>query len=93
MSGTIEQPAAWDVDTFTGKAGDIVALEGGGVSWVDGHQDHGRGRARSWRPGMPQGTFSTSPKDDTYELIINVWNAAEPGPYQFVFQGGKLARE
>ena len=94
VSGTIEQPAAWDVYTFTGKAGDIVALEGEGcqlgsmiteIMDAEGHEVGG--------PVCRKGTFSTLPKDGTYELIINVWNAAEPGPYQFVFQGGKLARE
>jgi hypothetical protein len=93
-SGIIEQPAAWDVYTFTGKSGDIVALEGEGcqLGWMiteimdaEGHEVGG--------PICRKGTFSRLPKDGTYELIINVWNAAEPGPYQFVFQGGKSASE
>jgi hypothetical protein len=92
VSGTIEQPAAWDVYTFTGKAGDIVALEGEGcqlggmiteIMDADGHEVGG--------PVCRKGTFSKLPKDGTYQLIINVWNAAEPGPYQFVFQGGQVA--
>jgi hypothetical protein len=92
VAGNIEQRAAWDVYTFTGKEGDIVVLEGEGcqLGWmlvsVYDSQDREIGGM-----GCRKGTYFKVPKDGAYQLVINSDNAAEPGPYHFVFQGGKLA--
>jgi hypothetical protein len=92
VSGTIEQRAAWDIYTWTGKEGDIIAVEGEGCDLgsmittildPEGHEILG--------PGCRKGTYFKLPKDGTYQFVVNSWNAAEPGPYHFVFQGGKLA--
>jgi hypothetical protein len=92
VSGTIEQRAAWDIYTWTGKEGDIIAVEGEGcdlgsmlTSILDpeGHDLLG--------PMCRKGNYFKLPKDGTYQLVVNSWNAAQPGPYHFVFQGGKLA--
>jgi hypothetical protein len=92
VSGTIEQRAAWDIYTWTGKEGDIVAIEGEGCDLgsmfaaildPEGHEMFG--------PNCRKGSYVKLPKDGTYQLVINEMNAAEPGPYHFVFQGGKVA--
>jgi hypothetical protein len=90
VSGTIEQRAAWDVYSFAGKEGDIVALEGEGcqLGWMLTSIMDAEGRDIGG-PVCRKGTFMKLPRDGTYQLIINVNNATEPGPYQFVFQGGK----
>ena len=43
------------------------------------------------RPSCRKDSYFKLPNDGTYQLIVNSWNAKEPGPYHFVFQGGKLA--
>ncbi len=92
VSGTIEQRAAWDIYTWTGKEGDLIAVEGEGCDLgsmlttildPEGHEFLG--------PSCRKGNYFKLPKDGTYQLVVNSWNAAEPGPYHFVFQGGKLA--
>ena len=92
MAEVIFRPAC--LRTVLSQYGQDLPLEGEGcqLGWMiteimdaEGHEVGG--------PVCRKGTFSTLPKNGTYQLIINVWNAAKPGPYQFVFQGGKLARE
>lgn len=91
VSGNIEQRAARDIYSWTGKEGDIVVLQGEGcqLGWmlvsVYDSQDREIGGM-----GCRKGTYFKVPKDGTYQLVINSDNAAEPGPYRFVFQGGKL---
>lgn len=92
VTGTIEQRAAWDVYKWIGHEGDVVLISGQGcdVKWMitsildeAGHDTLG--------PSCRAGTYYKVPKDGTYRLVVNSDNSPEPGPYQFVFQGGKLA--
>jgi hypothetical protein len=41
-------------------------------------------------PSCRKGNYFKLPKDGTYRLVVNFDNAAEPGPYRFVFQGGQV---
>jgi hypothetical protein len=95
VSGNIEQWAAHDVYTWTGKAGDLIVLSGEGCELkvhtiiidADGHDVLG--------PSCRAGTYYKLPKDGTYQLIVNggEWAHGEiTGPYHFVFQGGTLAK-
>ncbi len=94
VSGNIEQWAAHDVYTWTGKAGDLIVLSGQGCDMKfftsiidpDGHDFMG--------PSCREGTYWKIPKDGVYQLVVNggEWaHAAVTGSYHFVFQGGKLA--
>ncbi len=91
VSGNIEHRAAWDIYTWAGQEGDIVALEGEGCKLdmvtvildPEGHDTLG--------PSCRKGTYYKLPKDGAYQLVINAGNTGEPGPYHFVFQGGKPA--
>ena len=95
VSGNIEQWAAHDVYTWTGKAGDLIVLSGKGCDLKfftaildpEGHSILG--------PSCRTGTYWKLPRDGTYQLVVNSgeWAHAEAiGPYHFVFQGGKLAQ-
>ncbi len=94
VSGNIEQWAAHDVYSWTGKQGDLIVLSGEGCDLKvlitiidpDGHDALG--------PSCRTGDVFKVPKDGTYQLVVNggEWSHAEvTGPYHFVFQGGKLA--
>ena len=92
VSGTIEQRAARDIYTWTGKEGDLIAIEGEGCdlgSMLTGILDPEGHDFLD--PSCRKGNYFKLPKDGTYQFIVNSWNAAEPGPYHFVFQGGKVA--
>ncbi len=93
ISGNIEQWAAHDVYTWTGKQGDLIVLSGEGcelkvlTTIIDpgGHDSLG--------PSCRAGDAFKVPADGTYQLVVNggEWSHAEmTGPYHFVFQGGKL---
>lgn len=95
ISGNIEQWAAHDVYTWSGKAGDLIVLSGEGCDLKvltsiidpDGHDILG--------PSCRTGTYWKLPKDGTYQLVVNggEWAHAKiTGTYHFVFQGGKLAQ-
>jgi hypothetical protein len=92
VSGNIEARAARDIYTWTGQAGDLVLVSGQGCDLgsmitdiidPEGHDLLG--------PGCRVGTYYKLPENGTYQFVINSTDAAEPGPYHFVFQGGKLA--
>jgi hypothetical protein len=101
VSGTIDQRAAHDVYTWNGHAGDLIVLSGAGCNLghvmtaiidPDGNSVLG--------PGCREGTYWKLQKDGPHKLVINSDDCGEcsdeemdkPGPYHFVFQGGKLAR-
>ena len=61
ISGTIEQRAAWDIYTWTGKEGDIIAIEGEGCdlgSMFAAILDP-EGHGCPW-PELPQGLVTSS---------------------------------
>lgn len=91
MTGNIEQRPAHDVFTRTGQEGDLAILSGQGcelrgmsISIYDpgGHDYLG--------PGCRVGTFFKFPKTGNYKMVVNAMDAVDFGPYQFVFQGGKI---
>jgi von Willebrand factor type D domain len=93
VSGNIETRAAHDVYTFQAQEGDLIVFSGQGcelgglaVSVYDA-QGHD-----FLAPSCRTGTVFRMPKTGTYSLVINSDQASEPGPYHFVFQGGKIAK-
>lgn len=91
VSGNIEHRAAHDVYTWTGDAGDLVLVSGAGCDMPnqitdiidpEGHDALG--------PLCRAGTVYKLPERGTYQLIVNSFDNG-PGPYHFVFQGGKPA--
>jgi von Willebrand factor type D domain len=93
VSGNIEQRAARDIYTWTAHAGDLIVLSGEGcdLGWMgtdiidpEGHDFLG--------PSCRVGTDYKVSENGTYQLIVNSLDSPSPGPYHFVFQGGKLAK-
>jgi hypothetical protein len=93
VSGNIEQRAARDIYTWTAHAGDVIVLSGEGcdLGWMgtdiidpEGHDFLG--------PSCRVGTDYKVSENGTYQLIVNSLESPSPGPYHFVFQGGKLAK-
>lgn len=90
VSGTIEQKAAHDVYSFTGKANDVIKISGAGcdvgtmmISLIDPE-----GRDVFGIDCRVDSHFKLS-EAGTYQLMVNSLNG-EPAPYHFVFQGGPL---
>jgi hypothetical protein len=87
VSGTIEQPGAHDLYTFTAKAGDLIQLSGkgcvlGNLSVGVVRPDHSVVAG----PGCNEGSGKKIDQDGTYQLLVN-WADNGTGKYQFVFQG------
>lgn len=100
VSGRIDQRAAHDLYTWTGKAGDLIVLSGPGCDL--GHvltAIIGPDGSSVLGPGCRVGTFWKLQKDGPHTLVINSDECGEcsdeemdaPGPYHFVFQGGTIA--
>ena len=87
LAGTIEQPGAHDVYTFTGKTGDIVQIAGkdcllhdmfSSIINPDGSDVLG--------PACRDGSTTRLFQDGTYQFVVNSTNTGT-GPYRFVLQG------